>query len=263
MPELPDVEQFKRYFDATALHKTIQKAGVGDPRILDGVSARRLQAALRGNAFESTHRHGKRLFVYMRAGPVLRLHFGMTGGLEYFKDSAKEPSHDRLRVDFTDGYHLAFVCQRLLGHVGLTDDVAAFIEEKRLGPDALRMDLEAFKHVLAGRRGSIKSALMNQQVVAGLGNIYSDEVLFQAGLHPESAVDRLDGARLAKLFDVMKFILRTAISRRADARHLPADFLVHYRHEGGACPRCNGDVKPVRIAGRRAWYCGRCQERVA
>lgn len=263
MPELPDVAQFKRYFDATALHRRIEKMAVQDTRILDGVSTRKLHAVLKGDSFVSTYRHGKHLFVHTRKRRIVRLHFGMTGTLKYFKEMASEPSHDRVRVDFSNGWHLAFISQRMLGGIGLIDDIDAFIKEKRLGPDARRVDLETFRTVLAGRRGSLKSALMNQGVVAGLGNVYSDEVLFQARLHPESTPGRIGIDRLRQLFDAMKFVLEIAIERRADARNLPADFLVHYRHENAACPRCSASIRPIHIAGRRAWCCAGCQERIS
>ena len=157
MPELPDVEVFKRYLDATALHKTITAVKVKSARILEGVSPQRLQEKLRQQQFHSTHRHGKHLLVALDQGPWLTLHFGMTGFLKYFKRMDKDPEHDRLLVSFDNGYHLAYVCQRKLGNVGLTDDVDSFVKKKQLGPDALSLDLDGFRRALQGKRGTIKS----------------------------------------------------------------------------------------------------------
>jgi formamidopyrimidine-DNA glycosylase len=263
MPELPDVAEFKRYLDATGLHKKIESVEVGDKRILDGVSARGLQRHLKGNEFTSTERYGKHLFVHTRTRTSLRLHFGMTGTLKYFKEAGREPKYVRVLFDFSNGYHLAYIAQRMLGGVGLVDDVCTFITEKKLGPDALRGDFEAFRNAFAGRRGSLKSALMNQAVIAGIGNVYSDEILFHAGLHPESSVNRLDSGQLKAVFEATRFVLQTAIAHRADGRNMPGEFFIHYRREDAECPRCGRAIRPIKIAGRRAWYCSGCQRKVS
>jgi len=263
MPELPDVAQLKRYLDATSLHQEVERVHVQDKRILDGISAARLHELLRGNRFESTRRHGKWLFVRTATTDTIRLHFGMSGSLKYYKNGSA-PAHTRVLVDFTNGCHFAYIATRMLGAVGLTRDEDAFIRGKRLGPDALRIDRDTLKRVISERRGTLKSALMNQKVIAGLGNVYSDEVLFQARLHPRSRTAALNDDHLQQLFDAIRHVLNTAIACHADARNLPDDFFTHYRHEGADCPRpgCSGHVKPIRIAGRRAWYCNTCQREI-
>ena len=117
MPELPDVEVFKRYLDATALHKTITDVEVESTQILDGVSKGKLHKSLKGRQFLSTHRHGKHLLVALEKESWLTLHFGMTGFLKYFKQMDKDPEHDRMLISFDNGYHLAYVSQRKLGAV--------------------------------------------------------------------------------------------------------------------------------------------------
>jgi formamidopyrimidine-DNA glycosylase len=105
------------------------------------------------------------------------LHFGMTGFLRYCKDETAMPLHTRLLLGFEHGAYLAFVCQRMLGTVAFTEDDQAYIETRGLGPDALALVWESFKKRLAARKCSIKSALMDQGLLAGLGNLYSDEIV--------------------------------------------------------------------------------------
>jgi formamidopyrimidine-DNA glycosylase len=119
MPELPDVEVFKQYLDATSLHQKIGKVKIIAPEMLKGGTVNRLKEALEGDAFESSWRHGKYLFVNLRNGPFLVLHFGMTGFLIYFKNRDKEPPHERLLIAFSNGYYLAYDCQRKFGKVAL------------------------------------------------------------------------------------------------------------------------------------------------
>lgn len=192
MPELPDVEICKRYVDSTALHQSIASAEVLDDALLDGTSASAVRQALRGTSFEETRRHGKHLFVRRSSARWLGLHFGMSGELTYYERDGGASEYEYFRVDFENGYRLALVIPRKLGRVRLLDDPDAFVAEKELGPDALGLDVETFAARLEDRRGMIKSALMDQTVIAGLGNIYADEVLFQAGIHPKTRVQALD-----------------------------------------------------------------------
>jgi len=125
MPELPDVENYKRYLDETALHQKIEDVAVGSPKILRGLSGPRLREALRGRQMQRSRRYGKHLLVALDDGTWLTLHFGMTGRLAYFKGLADDPRHDRLRFDFANGYHLAYLDQRMLGEVGLAENADA------------------------------------------------------------------------------------------------------------------------------------------
>jgi len=263
MPELPDVETFKRYLDATALHKRIAHVTLTSEKVLHGVTRQKLANALTGQALSRTHRHGKHLFAEVDDGPWLMLHFGMTGFLAYFKRLDDDPAHDRLRLDFDNGYHLAFVNQRLFGEVGVVDDPEAFAAEQGLGPDALALDEDAFRALLADRRGQIKSALMDQSLIAGIGNVYSDEMLFQAGIHPKAQVSDLDDAALNTLYAAMMSVLREAIDKGAGSDDLldklPVDWLLPRREDGATCPRCGGEIRAVHAAGRNAYICPACQ----
>ena len=265
MPELPDVENYKRYLNATALHKKILGVNIGSRKILRGVSGPGLKRALQGRRMKRTRRRGKHLLVALDDGTWLTLHFGMTGRLAYFKDLDDDPEYDRLRLDFSNGYHLAFENQRLFGRVGIVPDADAFIATQKLGPDAMDPSLSrgAFLELMKGRKGAIKSVLMDQALLAGIGNIYSDEILFQARLHPKTLVQRLNDKELSALYRTIRRVLKVAIERGAGSEELvgrlPATYLLPHRKEGEKCPRCGGAIKTLKIASRTAYYCPRCQ----
>ncbi len=265
MPELPDVELYRRYLDQHALRQTVERVAVNDARILGQLSARAFSARLTGNRFEDTRRHGKHLLVRLQRGGWLTLHFGMTGDLVYFQHEADDPPYDRIRFDFTGGGHLAYVNRRMLGRVGLADDAEAFIRGEELGPDALdpAFDLAAFAKAIEGRRRDVKSVLMDQALIAGVGNIYADEILFQARLHPHTPVTSLDERQRAELFRQLRQVLEKAIACGAGAEQaverLPDDFLLPHREKQGKCPRCGGSIATLKAAGRTSYYCPRCQ----
>lgn len=259
MPELPDLEVARKYVNATSLHQKIGSVEVRDARILGDVSARGLREALTGRSFESTRRHGKNLFVGSDGGGWMLVHLGMTGRLWYFRDMDRDPRHDRFLISFESGYHLALDDARMFGKVDLLEDPDEFIRRKKLGPDPLSMDAASFRERLEGRRGGVKAALMNQQVVAGIGNIYSDEILFQTHLHPRSGVESLDGKTLEALHTQTLRVLKAAIERGASPQELPDSYLLPHRREGERCPRGNGDIQKVDAAGRTAYYCPACQ----
>jgi formamidopyrimidine-DNA glycosylase len=263
MPELPDVEVFRRYLGSTALHKTIDGVDVRSKRLLKGISERTLRSHLNGRKLQETHRHGKYLLIRVQADEWLVLHFGMTGLLKYFKNKHKEPEYTQTLISFKNGYHLAYVAPRKLGQIFLVDLKGTLIEEKELGPDVLdrSFDLEAFHEALSGSRGMIKSTLMSQKIMAGIGNIYSDEILFQARIHPKALVGRLDRDQRGRLFRALKRVLRKAIEVQADPQRLPSSYLIPHRDPEEKCPRCKGKVEKIEVSGRSGYYCPRCQSK--
>jgi formamidopyrimidine-DNA glycosylase len=265
MPELPDVELNKRHLNATCLGRTIRHVAVADARILADVSAAELARRIEGARIGAPRRHGKHLLVDLGPPGWLTLHFGMTGALKHFTDSEQDPPYDRVRFDFAEGHHLAYIDVRLFGRVGLAANADEFIAAEGLGPDALdpRFDFRAFEQALAGRKRDVKSLLMDQEAVAGIGNIYSDEILFQAGINPRTRCDRLDTGARQRMFGRIKEVLETAITSGAGAERLvdrlPASFLIPHREKGGRCPRCGGEIASAKFSGRTAYFCPRCQ----
>ena len=266
MPELPDVEIFKRYLDANALHQAIGRVAVEDARILGDLAPDRLAEALTGARLDGSRRHGKHLLVHLSEGRGwLTLHFGMTGGLAYFTDMAADPPYDRVRLDFANGRHLAYTNRRMLGRVGLADDAESFLRDEGLGPDALdpALDLAAFRDRLGRGRRPVKAALMDQAALAGIGNLYADEILFQARLHPALPVKDLNRAQIESLFANTRDVLATAVACGAGAEQfldkLPKGYLLPQRRKGGRCPRCGEALAVLKTSGRSGYFCPACQ----
>lgn len=259
MPELPDVETWRRYVEATALHREVAAVDVDAPRMLKSVTPDRLKAALEGHSFATTARHGKYMFAGLSEGGWLLLHFGMTGHLKYLKDPDGALDGARLILRFANDYHLAGFWPRRLGRIGLVDDPVTFAEAEGLGPDALALDQAAFAEILAKRRGTVKAALMDQGFIAGVGNVYSDEILFQARIDPRAAPRQLEARQTRALYRAMVHVLETAIERQADPDRLPRSWLLPRRHEGARCPRCGGPVARIKASGRTAYLCPACQ----
>lgn len=260
MPELPDVEVFKRYLDATALHKTIKHVDVEAPALLEDMSVRSLQQRLTGHRFENTRRHGKYLLVELDSGSWLVMHFGMSGSLQYFKTDKAPPKYAQVTTEFDNGYALAYVAPRKLGKIAWVESAEDWVNKQELGTDALAVDEPSFRE-LAQSRKAVKCWLTEQTLFAGIGNIYSDEILFQARLHPKRSVDELDDGELARLFKAMKEVLTTAIDKQADPDAMPKSYLLPHRKEGSQCPQCKGKVAKISACGRTGYYCPKCQPR--
>lgn len=262
MPELPDVEVFKNYLDSTSLHRTIKEIKVKNTKILEKTSSKELKSKIEQNSFNHSKRHGKYLFVNIKESLWLMIHFGMTGFFKYFKNMDEEPDHSRILFSFDNGYHLSYDCQRLLGKVRLIKSFDDFIKEKNLGPDALGIDLTSFKDIFQNKRGGIKSALMNQKNIAGIGNIYSDEILFQTGIHPKSKVNNLDDKFFEKIYKNMKQVLNKAIDAKVNPNNFPKNFVIPHRNKDGKCPIDGKDLKKVRVNGRGTYFCPKHQEKI-
>ncbi len=255
MPELPEVETYARYFAHHALQQRIARVDVRDERILGEVRPETFARKLKGRAFTSVRRHGKHLFA--DAGTTwLHLHFGMTGDLTY---GSTVPRFARVVFAFDNGQQLAFEDMRLFGLADLVSDPDAFIRDRNLGPDPLSLTAGRFAALLEKRRGAVKSLLMTQEVIAGLGNLYVDEILYQTSVHPRRAVDRLRTEEVRALYTTMRRILREAIARHARESELPRNYLFHNREEGERCPRCGGTIQRSVVFGRTTYFCGKHQ----
>jgi formamidopyrimidine-DNA glycosylase len=263
MPELPEVETFKRYLDSTSLHQRITNVDVRDAYVLKCVSARELARRLKGRRFENSHRHGKHLFVRSGDELWLRLHFGMTGWLQYLKRDEEPPKTARVLFSFANNRRLAFDDQRKFGEIELIEDVDEFLQTRGLGPDALGISPSQFKAILGKHRGAVKAILLNQQLIAGIGNLYADEILFRTRMHPATGTVRLSDKDLTGLFRAMRYVLEKAIALKTDFNRLPKSWLLTHRGKGAKCPRCGRRLKSATIGGRTAWFCPHCQKRTS
>lgn len=259
MPELPDVEVQRRYLESTALHQPVAEVHVDRQRILAGTSPQQLGAVLHGRSFLEGHRHGKHLLVEIEGGPMLHLHFGMTGFLRYRRMDGEVPEHVRAWIVFENGNALYYDNQRLLGEVSLVDTIDRLLRERDLGPDALAVDRDTFVARIAARRGMIKSTLMDQSTLAGIGNVYSDEILFQARVHPKAATEDFDDTSLHDLWSTCVEVLETAIEAQTDPEAMPESYLLPQRSAGAACPRCGGEIAEIDVSGRSGYWCPGCQ----
>lgn len=259
MPELPDVEVYRRYLAVTALHQAIAQVHVEAPRVLDHTSPQGLGRRLGGQRFERASRHGKYLFAHLDGGGALVLHFGMTGQLHYRRLADAADDHAACLFQFENGARLEYVSTRQLGHVAVVDSVDEFVHHKGLGPDALALDRDQFLADAAGRRGSVKGWLMDQGHMAGIGNVYSDEILFRAGIHPRRKVADLPEDALRRLHGAIREVLDAAIEAQAEPDRMPDDFILPRREPGGRCPRCDAKLEQVSVNGRKAWFCPACQ----
>jgi formamidopyrimidine-DNA glycosylase len=259
MPELPEVETFKRYLDSTSLNQRIANVDVQDAYVLKRVSTRELARRLKGRRFENSRRHGKHLFVHAGDELWLRLHFGMTGSLEYLEPDQAAPRTARVIFRFANNGRLAFDDQRKFGEIDLIENVDEFLQTRGVGRDALEISLSQFKAIVGKHRGAVKPILLNQQLIAGIGNLYADEILFRARMHPATEVARLSDKDLSRLFRATRYVLERAIALKTDFNRLPKSWLLTRREKRGRCPRCRRALKSATIGGRTSWFCAHCQ----
>ncbi|GAA2151365.1 Fpg/Nei family DNA glycosylase [Actinomadura napierensis] len=256
MPELPDVEGFRRVLAAHTGDR-IRSVEVRDAGVLRGVSAGRLGRALRGHRFEEPRRRGKWLVAPVQ-GPVLMLHFGMTGSLSWHAGDEPVHPHDRVIWRFGDG-ELRYRDMRKLQGVRLAEDGdEADRRLADLGPDALDLSRDGLADRLRDRRGRLKSALTDQSVIAGLGNLLADEICWRARINPLRRARDLDGDEVKALHRAMRDVLR----RSVEAERVPPrrTWLTGARDDPeGACPRCGTRLSRRRVSGRMTVWCGHCQ----
>ena len=253
VPELPDVEVYRARLESALVGRKLRK--------VDGGSA---AEALPGRALASVNRRGKYVLLEFAGPGVLVLHLGPAGALSLGTTDGSPPAYLRLRLAFDDGQTLDFTDKRRLGQFHLVDSTAAFIAEKRLGPDALDPALDGAALVeRLSSRSAIKLALTDQTRIAGIGNTYSDEILFQARLHPALPTNSLSHAQATALLRVIRRVLKISIARDPTAEgfraRLPRGYLLPQRHAGGHCPRCGTELEQLRLPGHAATFCPKCQ----
>jgi formamidopyrimidine-DNA glycosylase len=269
MPELPEVEGYRRYLEATSLHQSIENLDVEDTKLLttDQII---LAEALHGAEFTGTRRMGKNLFIYTsKPDVILRMHFGMTGDLEYYHSSLDRPRHARIVFYFRGGFNLGFICPRKFERIGLVENVDTFLKSKKIGKDALEITLEEFAPNLTKRKTATKSALLNQSVAAGVGNWIADELLYQARIHPEKPANTLSPAEVEALWEATGTVLRKAIEKEARYADFPASYLIHARawdtspyedeNQHLLCPRDQSTIEIIKVGGRTTYFCPVCQ----
>jgi len=258
MPELPDVEGYRRVLAAHAIGCPIERVDVRDAGVLREVTPRRLTEALRGRRFARPWRHGKWLVAPVDDGGAVLLHFGMTGSLTWAEPGEDRHRHDRVVFGFPDG-ELRYRDARKLRGLWLErdrEDVARALAD--LGPDATEVSRDELGALLAHRRATVKAALTDQSIVAGIGNLLADEILWRARIHPRTPGAHLGTAAIGRLHAAMTTVLRQSIK---DGRVPPRpSWLTGRRADpSGSCPRCDTTLAHGRINGRSTTWCPHCQ----
>ena len=263
MPELPEVETIARMLAPRLIGRRIRRVEIRSRRVLAG-DARRLKL-LRGRFVREVSRRAKFLLLHLDRG-VVAIHLGMTGHLRW---NGRAGPHTRAVLVFDRG-RLLFDDPRQFGRLEAGEEGPPRRLEK-LGPEAQAITPAELARRLAGRRAPIKALLMDQRILAGLGNIYSDEALFRAGIHPKTPGGRLSWDRLERLVRAIRRVLAEAIvaggssiSDYVNADGEPGWFQFRhrvYRRTGQPCLRCGAPIRRIVIAQRGTHYCPRCQRR--
>ena len=275
MPELPEVETIRRQLAPHLEGRVLQSLEVLDQRWCDPAVPEELDDAVRGRRIESMGRRGKYFVVGLEDDVHLVMHLRMTGNLLLAEDADDVPErpHLRARMALEAGKRLLFVDQRRFG-TGVVLLGTPAVEEyfaSRLGVEPLSpgFTADALRELAAGRRAPVKAFLLTQERIAGVGNIYADEALFDARIHPLREVGTLRRPQLALLRDAVVRALEAGIDARGatidDFRHADGArgsfqdrFQVHLR-EGEPCPRCGTPIRKMRAAGRGTYVCPKCQ----
>jgi len=259
MPELPEVEIVRRRMHEAMACRRIGQVTVHDEAILEGISSTAIVLKLKGRSVEEVLRRGKQLMCVLDDRSVLAVHLGMTGDVQVH-DHPLEHRHLRFSMKISNGTWVHFIDQRKFGAVGHYMSQEALLAAKRLGPDALAISEKEFSGRVSSHRKAIKTTLLDQSVLAGVGNLYSDEMLFQCRIHPETKADSLSSRQLKCLHCAMLDILQRSIENGSDFELLDNKYLLHDRRSGSKCPRCASVWTTVSVNGRTSFICPRCQK---
>ena len=272
MPELPDVESTRRYLISRGLvGRVIVAAEVLWPGALKVPSAEEFRSGVAGREVQDLRRRGKYLLLDLDGSPSTKLvlHLRMTGSLQVLEPSHERPPYTRNLFLLNDGRELCFVDPRKLGMMWLVEDEEEVLGG--LGPEPLEAAFtpEVLAGRLSGRAAPVKALLCDQAVVAGIGNIYADEALHLAGIHPLRPGNEVAGQDNARLHEAIVMRLTEATEQLAPMvpaggppteSERGAETLLVPRSEGSACSRCGAAIARVVVRGRSAYFCPRCQQ---
>ena len=272
MPELPEVETIRRDLEHKIVGHRIMGVDVAWERQVGYPSVPEFQALLPGRRVESVGRRAKYLLPELSGGATLLVHLKMTGQLLYVAADTPPNPYTRVLFHLDRGMQLRFVDVRKFGRVYLIEDsVQSFSKIAKLGPEPLEeaFTAAALRALLRGRTGRIKPLLMNQEFLAGMGNIYVDEALFRAGLHPLRSSASLTSRDVARLHQAIRDVLLESIANRGSSidDYRDADGQKGYHHvylrvygrAGEPCEACGRPIAKTVIGGRGTHFCPRCQ----
>ena len=270
MPELPDLEAYRSYFNHRIVGVPIEQATVLIPLVVRAPKEE-FVAALRGNAFGPIGRRGKYLLFPLEQGDcTLAVHSMLTGRFQYCPPEQKRRAKTCFVLALGDGHELRYFDGRLMGKVYLVrgGDFSGVPRYLEMGPEPLAEELteEAFRARLRRFRGQVKSVLLNEACVAGIGNAYADEILFAAGLHPYRKRTELSPEDEGRLQRAIRSVLSEAaaiVAERMEREGLPVqeyrDHLKVHRRGGQPCPHCGSPITEITAGQRITNFCRRCQ----
>jgi formamidopyrimidine-DNA glycosylase len=259
MPELPEVERAARRLKRVSLGKTIAAVKAIHPSLKKKLSTAQARAA-KGKRVDNIERRGKHQLLLLDSGDTLVVHFRMNGDWEIGTTSDALDPFARAVIELTDGTRISLVDRRALSSITL--DKRGESSLPKLGREASDRSLDAdyLIDVLRRKRIAIKPALMDQSVIAGLGNIYAAEALWEAKIDPRCPAAEVSRAKLEKLVDAIRLVLNP--KKRLPGRYTDkrgAGRFAVYEREGKDCRRCGGIVERIVQAGRSTYFCPRCQ----
>ncbi|MGB9698527.1 MAG: bifunctional DNA-formamidopyrimidine glycosylase/DNA-(apurinic or apyrimidinic site) lyase [Thermodesulfobacteriota bacterium] len=271
MPELPEVETIVRNLREKLIGLQIGEVKIFLKKCIQG-SGVNFEKNLIGRRISAIERRGKYIIIHLDHDLALIIHLRMTGSLLFLTSAAPIDKHTHLIFTFlSPPWQLRFVDQRQFGRLCLAKkgEKGALNFLEKLGPEPLQISSRQFRKMIKGKRRIIKSLLLDQTFIAGVGNIYADEVLYRTGLHPRQKTEYLSPQRVEGLLKNLQALLRQAIRERGtsvrnyvDAQGVPGGFqkyLLVYGREGEKCSKCGAIILREKIAGRSTYYCPKCQ----
>jgi formamidopyrimidine-DNA glycosylase len=272
MPELPEVETVRRRLEPVLTGRRFDRVEIRDPRLVRPYDPDEVAAELQGERVASVERRGKYLILRFETGRVLLIHLRMTGSLRHSFNGLDDDPHRRALVRLDDGSDVAYRDVRRFGTWLLLEpgELDAYLAP-RLGEEPLEAPFTPARlgKLLARRRAPVKAALLDQRLLAGLGNIYVDEALWRAKINPLRPAESLERNELARLHRAIRTALQHGLARQGSTLRdykLPDGGSGSMQHEfkvygrgGEPCDRCGTPIAKIRVAGRGTWFCPTCQ----
>lgn len=273
MPELPEVETVKRSLQKKIIGKKIIRVLINYGGNIRQPGMEMFRLSLVDKVFEDIDRRGKFLIFYLSEEMALVVHLRMTGQLVYTESELPLEKHTHLIFRLNDGMDLRYLDIRKFGTFDLLsrEKLSNFKSLNQLGPEPLSEDftVEKMRESISKSERVIKNLLMDQTFVAGIGNIYADEILFEVGLHPETNIQSLSEKDFYSLHEAIVAILNLGISHRGTTfrNYVDGDgrqgqfqeLLKVYGRKGNLCSRCEAEIQKIKVGGRGTYYCPKCQ----
>ncbi|WP_027339350.1 DNA-formamidopyrimidine glycosylase [Halonatronum saccharophilum] len=273
MPELPEVQTVVDTLADLVLNKEIIDVEVKQEELIAKPSVKEFKSILKGVKIDRVRRRGKYIVVELSNGYYLVTHLRMTGRFFYASKETKVDKYDYIFFKFKEGDELRLGSKRKFTKTYLVDDLTEAGSLTKIGPEPLADDfiLDWFKKALAKRRGNIKALLLNQRFLAGLGNIYVDEALFLARVHPLRIANSLEDKEVKMLYKSIRQVLSEGIEHRGTTKWDYVDasgqggsyqnYLRVYDRAGKKCPSCDATIERIKVGGRSTHFCPKCQPR--